>query len=120
LDSASTLANALYPTYDRTMVARTRRFLGKLSSLTRIGHTHVDLPKIDAEGAEWELFATTELRRHADLVMGELHDRHQHAASDLLPGLAGLRLEFTDSPHDTCFVAERLTSATGYSATAGL
>jgi FkbM family methyltransferase len=75
--------------------------------LARTGHARVGLLKIDAEGAEWEVFASTELGRHADTVVGELHDRDQHPDDHLLPGVTGLRLEFTDPPDDTCFVARR-------------
>jgi FkbM family methyltransferase len=73
--------------------------------LRRVGHDRVDLIKMDIEGAEWDVFATTRLGDHADVVLGELHDQDDHAPSDYSPGLDGLHLTYTDAPHNSAFLA---------------
>jgi FkbM family methyltransferase len=74
-----------------------------------VGGDHVDLLKLDVEGAEWEILPRVRLAEHADVVAGELHPGMLGDAgaerTALQHGLADLQVRYEGEGHSGHFVA---------------
>jgi FkbM family methyltransferase len=78
--------------------------------LAELGLDRVGLLKLDVEGAEWEILASTSLDAIADVVVGELHARGapDGKPDSGLPLLGSFELEVRQNDAHCCvFVARR-------------